>query len=213
MTIKDYYKILNVKPDAPVAVIRQSYRKLAMKYHPDKNPDDELSAAVFSEIAEAYSVLGNSSARKNYNEQRHFTAVSEYKKPADTIESLTHKANNLKQKVLQSDPFRMNRDALFFSIKQLFPDDISMLLKTNETQQKFFLELVVTCSSMLTSAQLKNLITTMQPLFIKHVWLQQQLQSLVHQQIKKERWEKYKVVLAIIVAILLCIVIFFVAGN
>jgi curved DNA-binding protein CbpA len=213
MAIKDYYKILNVTPDAPAATIRQSYRKLAMKYHPDKNPDDELSAAVFGEIAEAYSVLGNSSARKNYNEQRHVTAASEYKKPADTIESLTHKANNLKQKILQSDPFRMNRDALFFSIKQLFPEDISMLLKTNETQQKSFLELVVTCSSMLTSAQLKNLITTMQPLFIKHAWLQQQLQALVHHQIKKERWEKYKVILAIIVAILLCIVIFFVAGH
>jgi hypothetical protein len=213
MVIKDYYKILDVKPDAPAAVIRQSYRKLAMKYHPDKNPDDKLSAAVFSEIAEAYSVLGNSSARKTYNEQRHFTAASEYKKPAETIESLINKANNIKQKTLHADPFRMNRDALFFSIMQLFPDDISILLKTNETQQKIFLQLIATCSSMLTSVQLKSLMATMQPLFIKHVWLQQQLQLLVHQQIKKERWEKYKVVLAIIVAILLCIVIFFVARN
>jgi curved DNA-binding protein CbpA len=213
MTIKDYYKILNVKPDAPAAIIRQSYRKLAMKYHPDKNPDDELSAAVFSEIAEAYSVLNNSSARKNYNEQRHFTAVSEYKKPAETIESLTDKAKILKQKILHSDPFRMNRDALLFSIKQLFPEDISALLKTNETQLNFFLELIVTCSSLLTSVQLKNLIKIMQPLFEKHTWLQQKLQSLLNQQIKKERWEKYKVVLAIILAILLCVVIFFFARD
>jgi len=213
MTIKDYYKILNVKPDAPAAIIRQSYRKLAMKYHPDKNPDDELSAAVFSEIAEAYSVLNNSSARKNYNEQRHFTAVSEYKKPAETIESLTDKAKILKQKILHSDPFRMNRDALLFSIKQLFPEDISTLLKTNETQLNSFLELIITCSSLLTSAQLKNLIKIMQPLFEKHTWLQQRLQLLLNQQIKKERWEKYKVVLAIILAILLCVVIFFVARD
>jgi curved DNA-binding protein CbpA len=213
MTIKDYYKILNVKPDAPAAIIRQSYRKLAMKYHPDKNPDDELSAAVFSEIAEAYSVLNNSLARKNYNEQRHFTAVSEYKKPAETIESLTDKAKILKQKILHSDPFRMNRDALLFSIKQLFPEDISALLKTNETQLNFFLELIVTCSSLLTSVQLKNLIKIMQPLFEKHTWLQQKLQSLLNQQIKKERWEKYKVVLAIILAILLCVVIFFFARD
>jgi curved DNA-binding protein CbpA len=211
MTIKDYYKILNVKPDAPATTIKQSYRKLAMKYHPDKNPGDDLSAAVFSEIAEAYSVLSDATSRKNYNEQRHFTAISEYEKPAETIESLVNKANALKRKISQADPFRMNRDALLYSLKQLFPGDVSALLKTNETEQKVFLELIVSCSNMLSSAQIKNLIKVMQPLFIKHVWLQQQLQSLLEQQLKKENWEKYKVVLAIIIAILLCAVIFFVA--
>jgi len=213
MAMKDYYKILNVKPDAPVTIIRQSYRKLAMKYHPDRNPDDELSAAVFGEIAEAYSVLSSPSSRKNYNEQRHYTASSEYIKPAETIGSLLNKANELKKKIAHADPFRINRDALLYSLKQLFPPDVSALLKTDETEQKFFLEAVVSCTTMLNSAQIKNLCKIMQPLFTKHVWLQQELQSTLKQHEKKEHWENYKVVLAIIIAILLCAVIFLAAKN
>ena len=127
MAIKDYYKILNVKPDASVTSIKQSYRKLAMKYHPDKNPQDELSAAVFSEIAEAYSVLGNPSARKNYNNERYYTATNEYAKPAESIDSLLNKATHLKNQIANINPFRFNSDALLYSIKQLLPHDISSL--------------------------------------------------------------------------------------
>src|SRR5689334_307831 len=118
MAIKDYYKILNVKPNASVTSIKQSYRKLAMKYHPDRNPQDDLSAAVFSEIAEAYSVLSNPSTRKDYNYQRYHTAVSEYSRPAETIDTLLNKATRLKKQVDNINPFRFNSEALLYSIKQ-----------------------------------------------------------------------------------------------
>ena len=213
MAIKDYYKILNVKPDASVTSIKKSYRLLAMKYHPDKNPQDELSAAVFSDIAEAYSVLSNPSARKDYNNQRYQTATNEYAKPAETIDSLINKATHLEKQITHINPFRFNRDALLYSIKQLLPVDISTLLHTNEIQQKEFLEVVVWCSYMLTSSQIENLYQIMQPLFIKHPWLQQQLDSMIKHQAKKENWEKYKIVLAVIITLLLCAVIFFVTKN
>lgn len=209
MALKDYYKILNVKPNAPATAIKQAYRKLAMKYHPDKNAEDVLSAEVFGEIAEAYSVLGNSPARKNYNNQRYYTAKNEYAKTAESIESLLMKATLLKNQVSHADPFRFNRDALLYSIKQLFPADIALLLQTNEMQQKNFLETIMWCSNMLHSIQTKKLIQIMQPLFIKHAWLKQQLENTMQQQLKKEQWEKYKIVLAIIISLLLCAIIFF----
>ncbi len=209
MPLKDYYKILNVKSDATSLAIKQSYRKLAMKYHPDKNPNDVLSAAVFSEIAEAYNVLSNSSARKDYNIQRYHTAPQEYVKPAESIEALLVKAECLKNQLLHVDPFRFNKDALLYSLKQILPADVSDLLKTDATEQKMFLEAIASCSKMLTSSQLKNLSKTLQPLYEKHKWLREELQTLSNEQIKKEQWEKYKIVIAVVITILLCIVIFF----
>lgn len=208
MAIKDYYKILNVNPDASATSIKQSYRKLAMKYHPDKNPQDELSAAVFSEIAEAYSILGNPSARKNYNNERYHTGVSEYIKPAESIESLLNKASYLKKQVENINPFRFNSEALLYSIKQLLPGDISTLLKTDEIQQKEFLEIIAWCSNRLTSAQIRNLFQLMHPLFKKHKWLERELDTSIKQQAKKESWEKNKIILAVVITLLLCAIIF-----
>lgn len=60
MTNKDYYKTLGVDKKATPQQIKKAYRKLAMKWHPDKNPDDKENAeAKFKEIGEAYSVLSD----------------------------------------------------------------------------------------------------------------------------------------------------------
>src|SRR6476659_7353734 len=111
MSIKDYYRILNIKPAASAAEIKNAYRRLAMKYHPDRNPDDALAAAVFSEMAEAYKVLSNPEARRQYNYQRYYTAVQEYSKPAEPIEILLLKIIRLKKQIANADPYRFNRDA------------------------------------------------------------------------------------------------------
>ena len=145
---------------------------------------------MFREIAEAYSVLSNTSARKNYNEQRHFTAVSEYSKPAETIDVLLNKAIRLKKQADNINPYRFNSEALLYSIKQLLPNDLAALLKTNEAQQKEFLATIAECCRMLKSAQTKNLYQLMHPLFKKHNWLQKQLDTFIKQQAKKEMWEK-----------------------
>ncbi len=62
--MKDYYNILGVERGCSQEDIKKAYRKLAIKYHPDKNPDGD---SKFKEIAEAYGVLGDESKRKNYD--------------------------------------------------------------------------------------------------------------------------------------------------
>lgn len=62
--MKDYYNILEVERGCSQEDIKKAYRKLAIKYHPDKNPDGD---AKFKEIAEAYGVLGDDEKRKNYD--------------------------------------------------------------------------------------------------------------------------------------------------
>jgi molecular chaperone DnaJ len=67
---KDYYKALGVAKDADAAAIKKSYRKLAVKLHPDKNPGDAASEAKFKEVSEAYDVLSDADKRKEYDEAR-----------------------------------------------------------------------------------------------------------------------------------------------
>ncbi len=64
---KDYYKVLGVTKQSTEEEIKKAYRKLALKYHPDKNPEDKEAESKFKEITEAYEVLSNPEKRKKYD--------------------------------------------------------------------------------------------------------------------------------------------------
>lgn len=66
----DYYKVLGVPENAGEEQIKQSYRKLAKKYHPDLNPDNPEAEARFKDIVEAYETLGDAEKRKAYDLKR-----------------------------------------------------------------------------------------------------------------------------------------------
>ena len=68
MDYKDYYKILGVERNASQPDIKRAYRKLALKYHPDKNPDDESAESRFKEINEAYEVIGDPAKRAKFDQ-------------------------------------------------------------------------------------------------------------------------------------------------
>ena len=68
MEYKDYYKVLGVDKSASQEEIKKAYRKLAVKYHPDKNKGDKASEDKFKEISEAYHVLGDPEKRKQYDQ-------------------------------------------------------------------------------------------------------------------------------------------------
>jgi curved DNA-binding protein len=67
MDYKDYYKILGVERNASEEDIRKAYRKLAMQYHPDRNPNDKQAEERFKEINEAYQVLNDPKKRAHYD--------------------------------------------------------------------------------------------------------------------------------------------------
>jgi molecular chaperone DnaJ len=71
MSKRDYYEILGVDRKADKAEIKKAYRKLAMQYHPDKNPDDKAAEDKFKEAAEAYDVLGDDNKRARYDQFGH----------------------------------------------------------------------------------------------------------------------------------------------
>jgi len=71
MAKKDYYEILGVPKNASDEDIKKAYRKLAIKYHPDKNPGDSQAEEQFKEAAEAYDVLSKSEKRERYDRFGH----------------------------------------------------------------------------------------------------------------------------------------------
>jgi len=71
MAKRDYYEVLGVAKSASKDEIKKAYRKLAIKYHPDKNPDDPSAEDKFKEATEAYEVLGNDNKRGQYDRFGH----------------------------------------------------------------------------------------------------------------------------------------------
>src|SRR5690625_7510745 len=71
MTKRDYYEILGVSKSADEREIKTAYRKIAMKYHPDRNPDNKEAEEKFKEAAEAYEVLSDEDKRARYDRYGH----------------------------------------------------------------------------------------------------------------------------------------------
>lgn len=71
MSKRDYYDILEIERNASDTDIKKAYRKMAIKFHPDKNPDDDTAEEKFKEAAEAYEVLSNPDKRARYDRYGH----------------------------------------------------------------------------------------------------------------------------------------------
>lgn len=71
MRKNDYYQILNLHRETTDAEIKRSYRRLALQFHPDRNPTDHAAEEKFKEINEAYSVLGDPEKRREYDTYGH----------------------------------------------------------------------------------------------------------------------------------------------
>ena len=71
MSKRDYYEVLGVSKSASSQEIKTAYRKLAMKYHPDRNPDNKSAEDKFKEAAQAYEILSSSEKRKQYDQFGH----------------------------------------------------------------------------------------------------------------------------------------------
>ena len=71
MSKRDFYEVLGVSKGATESEVKKAYRKLAIKYHPDKNPDDKEAEAKFKEAAEAYDVLSDDNKKAKYDRFGH----------------------------------------------------------------------------------------------------------------------------------------------
>lgn len=83
----DYYKILGVSAQAEEEQIKQAYRRLAKKYHPDLNPNDSEAEEKFKNVVEAYEILGDTDKRKEYDLKRTKTGDGRKRESTASVKS------------------------------------------------------------------------------------------------------------------------------
>src|SRR5689334_23251077 len=112
--VKDYYQILQIEPRATLVEIKQAFRRLALIYHPDKNPNDKYAEVQFKEIKEAYEVLTNPVRKENYLQERWYNQSIGKKRSAEIINpvSILKLVLELEQYVSRLDVYRLNKDEI-----------------------------------------------------------------------------------------------------
>jgi hypothetical protein len=145
--MKDFYKILEVASTATNDEIKKSYRRLALKYHPDRNQGNKTSEAKFKEVAEAYEVLSDEAERKEYdydfkkasqtssNNSSQQKAKAESAKKEEPVTPLTFLSilKDIRKKVSGISTKRINQRNLFDSVNELLTDNnINFLLRLDD---------------------------------------------------------------------------------
>ncbi len=210
--LKDYYQILQIQPHSTLAEIKQAFRRLALVYHPDKNPNDKYAEVQFNEIKEAYEVLTTPVKKENYLQQRWYNQSIGKRRTLETITpvSILKLVLELEQYVSRLDVHRMNKGGLSDYLDQLLSTDtIECLKQFNEPEIN---------KQIITSA-----LSAMRPLTIKFAGkLPERLAALTNDEISLQRiksflknrkraflWERYKIAVLILFTIFICLVIYF----
>jgi hypothetical protein len=121
--LKDFYRILEVKPGATLHNIKQAYRKLAHQYHPDKN-ESPFAPARFQELHEAYNVLTHPDRRRKYDEERWLMGMDNRVNDQRivTADWILHEAIKLHNHLAKVDTYRMSHNALHDYVQLLLSD-------------------------------------------------------------------------------------------
>jgi len=212
MVTKDYYKILELTPSATNADIKKSFRRLALKYHPDHNFGNQLYEAKFKEIKEAYEVLSDLKQRQDYNYKNYGRAQAEKKKTTSQVTPYTilNQIITYRKKVSILDPDRMNKFALFQQVQQLLSkSNIAILQQNYDTRvNKRIIEEIILCSRFLPPPQVERICFQLTALAGTDNTMYQKIYNFSREVRLREQWNKYKVFAAVIIGILLCFLIY-----
>lgn len=215
MTGKDYYKILEVSPNATSVDIKKSYRRLALRYHPDKNFGNALYEAKFKEIHEAYRVLTDLKQRQEYNYQRSRQAYTEKKKPPPvTPQSILAQTIDFRKKISTLDPDRMNKLALYQQIQHLLArSNIQVLQQCNDPKlSKRVVEEVFFCCRYLPFPHVERICFQLTALAGTDNMMYRRIYNYSKEARLRSYWEKYKLLAALVIAVFICLAIYFISN-
>lgn len=151
--MQDYYKILEISSSATASEIKKAYRKLALKYHPDKNQGDEFAEAKFKEIAYAYEVLSNIEDKKNYDSKyenaSNSTSKSEEKETENplTPNDFLNELKNIRNHLSNINPNAINKRNLFDTLNDLLSlENINFLIQCDDIyKNRLIIEEILIC--------------------------------------------------------------------
>lgn len=211
MHLQNWYAVLSVTPNASEQEIRQAYRRLAHRFHPDKNPGNDQTSLHFQLIKEAYEVLSNPKRRSAYDRQVYFgNSVQNPQKIYQTAAELTEAAASLLRDLLRQNQFFINRDWLFTECMELLsPENRQLLLNTHDHLViARFLKLQLDSAVFLTYSQ--NLIMQEEWKKLCKEYPEELLSILAHIRHKKREylWEQYRLPAAILIGLVIVTLIY-----
>ncbi|WP_439515892.1 J domain-containing protein [Sediminibacterium sp.] len=208
MSYKDYYQILRVLPNATTAEIKKSYRLLAMEFHPDKNPNAH-AAEQFAFIKEAYAILSDPRQRKKYDATL-FSETYSNIRIATTPEEVRDMSKELVGRVQLMNPDRINRDKLVLDMDAVLSVyHIQLLEKWKDEKQNILLvKDLLYCMQYVDRSDCLRLTKIMHAIDGLGVEGQQQINQFLRSYQRNYYWEKYKILLALMMAILVCYLIY-----
>lgn len=217
--MKDYYKILEITSAASQNDIKKSYRRLALKYHPDKNFGHQLYEAKFKEIQEAYHILSDPKKRQDYNYRRnnnhtHSQAKTKSYTPT-TAQSILTQTIEFRKKISVLDPDRMNKAALFQQIQHLLSNHNVHILQHNNDNKlnKRIIEEILFCSRFLPFKHVEQICFQLTALAGTDNFMYQKIYTFSKQIRVKSYWNKYKILAAVIISLLLCFAMYKVSAE
>lgn len=208
MELKDYYKILEVTPLATHQEIRKAFRRLALKYHPDRNNDDHLSAALFREIQEAWEVLSDPQQREEYNYKRWYNrSIGEafVERPLSP-DTLLAESRKLLQFVHNMNIFQLDYDALSYHIRQLLSESNRGILQQAQdtATNRAIVETLLKASDPLPLRYLDPIALLLTPLAGHDEQMIHHIHAAVKQRKRRENWEKYKWLVVLLITAAIC---------
>ena len=210
MQSKNYYTILKLDPSATGDEIKKAYRQLAIKYHPDKNNGEEVAANHFREIQEAYQTLSDPHRRAAYNQKRWYKTHALTKDHMEPLTAFTlfTKANELKLYIRKLHAADINRTSLLAYIRYLLnARSLAVLKQANDVTVNQQLVLAIMEVMEPLSAADKAIILVR----LKSI-ADPETDSLIDNKLKEngrmKLWEQYQVLLILVIALLLCLLIY-----
>lgn len=216
MPVKDYYQVLEIPFNAREDEIKKAYRRLAMRYHPDKNTGNPYAVQHFREIQEAYDVLSNPVKRSEYHQARwqHAGQSSRFDSPVPpSPELLYQEAIKIKNHVRQLDVFRMNQDALAAQISQLLNErHISILTDSGKPVLiRNLVEAVLFSMNPLGFRFWKKLVPELVRIAGTNNQLLQEIRDAERKKLREYNWNRYQPWIILLIVALICLLIYFIA--
>lgn len=212
MAFKDHYKTLGVAVNATESDIKKKFRKLALRYHPDRNAESDFAAVHFREIQEAYEILTDPALRYRYDREwrLHFPGQSDHYVRTYTPESILDESIALNKQVKGMDIYRMNTETVMRQVKKILSEENVQLLlfhKNEPVNQNIIIELQ-SVASRLHHSQIPFISALLQKLADNNEKLSEQIVEWQQRLIRKSYWERYYPFIAIAIAVLICVMIY-----
>lgn len=208
---KDYYKILGISPAATTQEVKKAFRKLALVYHPDRNPGLQIPTERFSAIQEAYKVLSDARLRAQYQYARHVLHPQTIQRPlagsAEEVRALAQKLHNTNRHL---DPFRINRDLLYLQVMDLLSDQHLHLLQEQADKMinREIWQLLSGSLRHLTLAQLAPIQDRLAAVTRHDKEAAIELSRFFRENRQYHYWNRYKLFVALFLALLFCLALY-----